>query len=50
MLNLSRATINRMEVIGEVASINLEQKLSRTGKQMIMGNIDVQVIKDNKIT
>ena len=49
MLNLSRATINRMEVIGEVASINLEQKLSRTGKQMIMGNIDVQVIKDNKI-
>ena len=49
MINFARGTINRMEVVGELVALKLEQKLTKTGKQMIMGNVDVEVVKDNNV-
>lgn len=49
MMNLARGNKNFLEVIGELVDMNLEQKLTKKGKQMIIGNVDVEVKKGDKV-
>lgn len=40
---------NDVEVIGKIKKIELEEKLSKTGRAMIIGYVDVEVEKDDKV-
>ena len=48
MANLREAT-NNVEVIGTVKKVDLEEKKSKTGKDMIIGSVIIEVKEENKV-